>query len=642
MEGSSKFLDGIYRLPPQKKPDIVVQPSVRSRHRGYLAFILVVLIFVFSGLLFILNANNLANAILTHAQAGENYLNLAQDAIDNKNIDLAISEFGQAKNEFRLADQIFTKSGQKSSYLINFKKTKNKLIEGQKLINSAYQISDLGQSLLSEINPLLDLENLKNLNLAQESNNIANDFSKILKTLNESKYQIQDVSFISTDSLINKISQAQNNIETFEKIFQQFPQIAGQDREKNYLLLFQNTAEARPSGGFLGNYGMLTVQSGKITDLKIDDIYALKWEYNKGKDIEFPVYDPLSFVTSSFRIHEGNWNSNFPTSASRMESLFQQYSKKNTDGVIAVDPKLFEDILEILGPIEMPEYNLTLDHDHFREQVQYVVEIDNPFKKEGDLTANPKKILQDFTPLFLNRIKQATWEQKTAIVEKLFQNLSQKHILLYSENVDTQNLLSYFNWSGELKDYSRDFLLVSNSNISGTKSSLRIKQKIQMTVNILSDGTIINDVEVTHNGLDLVVLMTSRDKSYIQILVPQNSELIDVKYDGADIPKKDIFQYNEDSKISFGYNNFLVYPGEEKKINFRYKLPFKATDNFNFYSLLAQKQPGTLNDEILIKINLADNLRVKDLTSSDLKTFSDGVYYQGNLENDRFFGLIFE
>ena len=442
-------------------------------------------------------------------------------------------------------------------------------------------------------------------------------------------------------SYSEKTQQIGTSIGTAIKITKLAQNILGKNGEKKYLLLFQNTAEARPSGGFMGNYGLLTLNSGKVTDFKINDIYSLRWEYLHGKDFILPSQMPLSLISPDFSIHEGNWSNDFTTTAMRMEELFAQYTGQKPDGVIAVDPKLFEDVLEILGPIKMSDYDVLLTDKNFRKMIQFKVEWDNPFKRAEDPSANPKQILQDFAPLFLEKISQVPLSDKVKIFAKIFENLSQKHILVYSENPQVQSLLSNQNWSGQIQNSSKDFLLVSKSNVSGTKSSLKVEQKIDLTVNILSDGTVINKVTILGDGSNLSGEYLERiDTSLIQILVPLNSELIDVGYEGRDIPREKIYQFSEGSKTIFTYKDFSILPKEKKKITFQYKLPFKITNQEN-YSLLIQKQPGRLDDDLEVKINLADNFKIKENTPKDLEILDDQVKYQTNLQIDRFLDLIF-
>jgi len=53
------------------------------------------------------------------------------------------------------------------------------------------------------------------------------------------------------------------------------PALAGYPTDGRFLLILQNNDELRPSGGFIGDYGLLTMQDGVITSLTTDDSYHL-------------------------------------------------------------------------------------------------------------------------------------------------------------------------------------------------------------------------------------------------------------------------------------------------------------------------------------------------------------------------------
>jgi len=637
MEGilQSKIIDGI-RGKISTKRDL---KSARFRIFGLTISYLILFLFIFSAIRLFFYSAKLENLILVRAKAGENHLNLVQQSLLGKDPALAANELNQAKLNFNLALDILFHSGQKTFSLINLPRTGNKIIEGQKLLDSGFQISSSSQSLVSNLARITDSTKDSGLAIYQNINFISADLDDLAKVLQESKNKVADISTVDTNSLISQISQAQDSISFIKNIFSLLPEISGQNGIRHYLILFQNSAEVRATGGFCGNYGILTLDSGKITQIKVNDIYAIKWEYNQGKDLRFPSYTPLNFHSPGFTIPDSNWNSNFPTSAVRMENFYSRYSGQTPDGVIAADPKLIEDILSVIGPVNMPDYQVVLNDKNFRDQIQYKVEADNPFKKEGDRTANPKKILQDFTPLLVEKIKNTSSEQKSQILEKIFNNLSEKHILLYANNSRIQDLISGLNWSGEIKDTSKDYLHVSNTNISGTKSSLKVEENIKFSAKIMSDGTIIDEVKVVHNGKNLSGFMSSFDTSFIKILVPSGAELISAEYDNQEIPRAKVFQFKEESKTAFALANFSILSGQTKEIVFRYKLPFRLTSDSDFYSLLIQKQPGTISNPLSVDINLANNLSVTESIPTELGKDFDKINYHGDLANDRFFSL---
>ena len=51
-----------------------------------------------------------------------------------------------------------------------------------------------------------------------------------------------------------------------------WPQVAGFDEKKTYLVLFQDKSELRPTGGLIDSYGILKVENGKVSDFKEYDV----------------------------------------------------------------------------------------------------------------------------------------------------------------------------------------------------------------------------------------------------------------------------------------------------------------------------------------------------------------------------------
>lgn len=62
-------------------------------------------------------------------------------------------------------------------------------------------------------------------------------------------------------------------LEHANELVAQLDMILGFDEPQRYLVLLQNNNEIRPTGGFPGSYAALTIDKGKITDFKVDDVY---------------------------------------------------------------------------------------------------------------------------------------------------------------------------------------------------------------------------------------------------------------------------------------------------------------------------------------------------------------------------------
>ncbi|MGE5392597.1 MAG: DUF4012 domain-containing protein [Candidatus Saccharibacteria bacterium] len=377
--------------------------------------------------------------------------------------------------------------------------------------------------------------------------------------------------------------------------------IGGQS--KTYLLVFQNYDEMRATGGFIGTYGTLKLSGGKIDRLNIESVYNLDGSIHQ----QIAAPGPFQPDIKKWGMRDANWFADFPTSAQKL-LYFYELGRETADGVIAVTPKLFVDLLRITGPIEMPNYGATLNADNFQTVVQ------NKTSVEYDKVLNqPKKFLADFAPIFLDRLSSLDKQQKLSMFQALSDAFRQKHILIYSKDSRAQEEIRSMGLAGEIKDTPGDYLSVFNTNMGGTKTDLAIEQKINLESKILSDGSVLDQVRITRQNSD-----NAMNRDFLRILVPEGSTLVSASgFDRGNLhaseaegyaPDKDlqawdqgnlkfnqVFEAHEAGKTE--YRGWVeTAPQAGKTVTLSYILPFKIKTGFLSgsapYSLLYQKQPG--------------------------------------------------
>ncbi len=394
---------------------------------------------------------------------------------------------------------------------------------------------------------------------------------------------------------------------------------------KTYLLIFQNTDEIRATGGFIGTYGVLETNQGSITKLRIESIYQLDGQIYE----EIAAPGQMQPLIKRWGIRDANWFADFPTSASKLLYFFEK-GGETADGVISATPALFEDLLKLVGPIDMPSYGVTLTAENFQEVVQYKTSVDY------DKTLNqPKKMLADFAPLLLNRLTNLSKDQWFSLLQIFEQSLHSRSILLYCKDSDTEKQIDDLGFSGKLLATDYDYLSIVNTNLGGTKTDLHVNQQANLETRILSDGTVMDTLTLTRqNQAD------ASNKDFLRILVPLGSQFISAsgfdQYDYyASVARglstdaglnawdqgelhSDVFVRTENGKSEFsGWLN--TDPGQEKTIQITYMLPFKASSG---YSLLLQKQAASLPLQFEGSISLG---------SFDAKWLGEGLKLEGGI-----------
>ncbi len=608
----------------------------------------------------------------------------AKESVLSKDFDKAQSEILTAVESLEMAKTELEKIGARKLSRFSFLPFFSKISTGNELIGAGENIA------LATINVTNALEKIHSLEnpLSQE-----NDIN-----LGEVIVQISDEILLAKEKIslafshlekVNPDDLPKEHQEIFQKIIKSIDDVLGilNEFEKNqkiiyeimgfngprkYLFLFQNNHEMRATGGFIGSYGLLDVNDGKIRNLLIDGIFNPDGQL---KEKVVPP-EPIQKISAAWSTHDANWFPHFPTSARKIAWFYEKTGGATVDGVITITPVLMQKLLSVVGPIEMKEYGVTLDENNFIEKVQNEVEIE--YDKELN---QPKKILADLAPKILEKIFSTRDGQEISkIFDILVTSLTEKHILLFSFDDEIQKIISAKNWTGEIKQTKKDFLMVVNSNINGYKTDGIIDETITHKAQISPDGSIINTVKIkrVHNGGNADYRWWNKvNSNYMRVYVPLGSKLIDAKghtlvhhqppldYEKLNFvvdedvanEEKNIFVdektgtkiYNEEEKTVFA-NWTYVSPQETLEIEYTYLLPFKVDFNKNkedadSYSILFQKQSGSVGSKIETEIAFPQG---KELVWSYPQIENESLLEknifakQDLLSKDIFYGLIFQ
>lgn len=444
----------------------------------------------------------------------------------------------------------------------------------------------------------------------------------------------------------------------------------GGNGPRKYLFLFQNNNEMRATGGFIGSYGLLDISQGRVQNFFIDGIFN-----PDGQLVEKIVPPkPIQKMSAAWSLHDSNWWPDFPTSAREAIKFYEKTGGPTADGVITLTPTVMQKLLEITGPIEMPAYDVTLDSSNFVEKTQYEVEVDYD-KEEND----PKKILSDLAPIVLNKLLVARDAKTVSRVAKALSDaLSEKHIMLYSENKQLQEMISKQGWSGEILQSQRDYVSVVNTNINGYKTDGVVKEKIEHSAQIQNDGSIVDTVTITrkHEGGNSEYEWWNKvNADYMRVYVPKGSQLLEVSgqtrefneppldYDALGFKRDSLVEkeeksmlvdettgtrtYEENEKTVFA-NWAYVSPQETVVVTYKYKLPFKLFQietgkdpHFDAYSLVAQKQSGSIGSQFVSNVSYPQEYELAWKSHDDMSQKNNTLKNETVLNTDRFFGAVF-
>ncbi len=589
--------------------------------------------------------------------------------------DLEESKFGDAADGFALAyDDLNKASGTLGKIGASFLSVLgnlpffNKVSAANNLVDAGQDISKAGENLSRAFHNLSNAEigayfDYEHPNQQKSLAKLIGEFREVLAyardNINHAKNILADIDIAAIPQDKQLVFKTfESKVPTIQKYsvdavdYADFLlRLIGQDTKK-YLVLFQNNTELRATGGFPGSYALLTFENGNIKNIKVDDIY------NPDGQIKEKIIPPkpMQHITPTWGMRDANWFADFPTSAQKIEDMYQLTGGSKVDGVITMTPDVILDVLRLVGPIEMPEYKLTLTADNFLAQIQEEIEY-------GTNRTQPKTILKDLQPKLFAIIRSKDKETLQKIFQIISDRLAQKHILAYFNDDELETFASERGFGGELGSPKTDFLSVVYTNIKGSKADAVTDNKL--TLNTQLNGTTAKH-QLSINRLDRgsesgLGFYNRPNSAYIRVYVPKGAVLDSIEgvsipnyqplvsYDDAyradkdlqrieskiEHPKLGVDVFQETNHTVFGFW-LIVDPKESRTVDLSYSVPNVPADQA--YALKWQKQSGTKGDRVRATFDVGDALKLDGDFS--LKKIGNALVWDGDLSVDRAFEFI--
>lgn len=364
-------------------------------------------------------------------------------------------------------------------------------------------------------------------------------------------------------------------------------------QEKTFLLLFQNDMELRPSGGYLGTFGILKIKDGQLVSIESHDTNIFDGRIPDGIDVPFPMEEMLGI--SDWKMRDSNWHPDFVLSAQETEKFYKLgQGQEEFFAVIAINTHVLSSVLEATGEIKIASEEEAFDSENAILKLERQVEKD--YLEEGKEVAQRKAVVGELAQAIVEKIKAMSYKEKLELLRKLEDNLNQKDIQIYFKDQSLQEKIRNIGWSGEVdKDWEKDYLMIVDSNLGALKSDRVIERSIEYTVDFSSEKPKAKlKVIYNHKG-EQKDWMTKDYQGYLRVYTPEGSWL----KEASPLGEQNFFK--DYGKKVFGM--IVKAPlRKETVISFDYDLGEEVT--FENYELLIEKQSGI--DQLPIKVTVID------------------------------------
>ncbi len=375
------------------------------------------------------------------------------------------------------------------------------------------------------------------------------------------------------------------------------------NKTQHFLLILQNNNELRGSGGFITQ--LLDIELGRRR-IKLHfrhDHHELRGNVKVTPPADIQKYLKLNH----WFFRDSNIFGNFEKSAQR---VIESYKSMNTDascaGVIAINYSLLEQIIKVIGAIQINEINFN-DKNLFYELSAMVSNVDFHNFEAGNSRKWVLKAL--FKKVMRNTVLQV-WKWPKLIVA-LRSATRTKDVQVYMEDQPLQQKLIHktlvIPFSSE--NCSDAFAIVEN-NYLGLKTNRYLKRVTNREVNFefdkkrktLAGANVQVILEIQHcGGFDYPISGTYQGVITLYFLKAVTK--LDVMVADAQV------ETGEESEFVTKSFHYILKVGHKLNVKVSYYIPAKNISN-DHYSFKYIKQSGTVHEHIHEVLNFPEHYGV--------------------------------
>ena len=415
------------------------------------------------------------------------------------------------------------------------------------------------------------------------------------------------------------------------------PALLGVTAPQRFLVELLDRGEVRSTGGFIGSYGILTMQSGQMQPFTLSDVFALDLPYIErvGKLPAPSKYSWWPFM--GYGLRDTNLSFDFPTSAQYAIQMLKTEGGPDVQGVVAITIPVIQRALKIIGPVPLPQYGVTVTADNLEPLIRLYTET-KAANEGSDLPPSDQltTLHERFTALlgraFMDKLHKVNTKQLAAIAQMMLTSVPTKELQIYFSDPTAESLLRARGMDSSLARGPQDAVTVVDSNTAGNKSNLFTTANYTDAVTIAADGTATHHLTITYDfkssyNPSMIHYLYTRDyyRTYLRIYTPSNAKL--VLHDGFNGGHEQINQSDEPGRQMWG-GYVIVQDGVPYSLHFTWTVANAATLNSAghwSYPLIYQHQASSRQHLVL----------TVTLPGAKSAAFS----YNGVLDRDRTFNL---
>jgi hypothetical protein len=384
------------------------------------------------------------------------------------------------------------------------------------------------------------------------------------------------------------------------------PRLLGDGRPSRYLLAWQNPAELRATGGFIGASDLITLHEGAMTH-RFAGRVPLPREIDS---IPLPLPEALYTPETYWIFCDSNWSPDFPLSARLERWFYGEDTGQWADGVIDYVDTATPDILRVTGPVYLPGYNRWVDAGNVTALAQHYIN----GRYKGPVHQGPsdnirKQFFNAVMQALLRRLQALPLDRWPALGNTLLHAITRRDIQLYDTRPAVQAAIVATGADGRIEHPAGDYLYVVDDNRSYNKLNPYVREAATQQVSIRPDFSLDETLTLRYHvdpspanleGYGPYVGQWGSKHDYqefLRVYVPADARLERISGLQRWVPT-----------AAYGLTQFagrfLIRQGHSATIIIHYRVPATVlgAGSLGQYRLTVQRQPGSSRSNLRVVV----------------------------------------
>ncbi|SEN97198.1 DUF4012 domain-containing protein [Cryobacterium luteum] len=301
-----------------------------------------------------------------------------------------------------------------------------------------------------------------NATLAQASVDVAAiDTSHVLKQVRA-----------ATEQLAAAVDSTADSVSGVNRAVQLLPAMLGADEKRSYLLLFQNNAEVRATGGLPGAFAEVATENGQIQITRQASAAGMVFD-QPVLDLQLETRGIYTDLVSTF-MGDVTLTPQFPITGALTREMWKRTYGTEVDGVISLDPVALSYLLRATGPITLATGEVLTSGNAVQLLLSDVyANYDDPADQDAVFSSAAAAV---FAALAGGNADPA------ALISALAQAGDERRILIWSAHEEDQKLLEGTTLTGDLpvSDGSAEKIGVYFNDATGAKMNTHLDTRIDL------------------------------------------------------------------------------------------------------------------------------------------------------------------